>query len=36
MHPATWIVGAFILGLLAMYLIAKGVLPVGPLGFLKP
>jgi len=28
MHPVTWIVGAFILGLLVMYLIAKGTLPI--------
>jgi len=28
MHPATWIIAAFILGALVMYLIAKGTIPV--------
>ena len=27
-HPGTWIVVAFLLGALAMYLIAKGTLPI--------
>lgn len=27
-HPATWIVVAFLLGMLVMYLIAKGTLPI--------
>jgi len=27
-HPATWVIGAFILGLLVMYLIAKGTISV--------
>ncbi len=26
-HPVTWIVVAFILGMIVMYLIAKGVIP---------
>ncbi len=28
MHPVTWIVVAFLLGALAMYLTAKGTLPI--------
>jgi hypothetical protein len=27
MHPGTWVVGAFLLGLLIMYLMAKGTIP---------
>jgi len=27
-HPGTWIVVAFLLGMLVMYLIAKGTLPI--------
>lgn len=27
-HPVTWIIIAFLLGMLAMYLIAKGTIPV--------
>ena len=28
MHPGTWIVASFIIGLLVMYLIANGTLPL--------
>tara|TARA_Y100000310_G_C20061623_1_gene525239 strand:+ start:37 stop:186 length:150 start_codon:yes stop_codon:yes gene_type:complete len=28
MHPGTWIAAAFILGAVAMYLIAKGTIPI--------
>ena len=27
MHPATWIIAAFILGMVVMYLMAKGTIP---------
>jgi hypothetical protein len=27
-HPVTMIVGSFILGLIVMYLIAKGIIPI--------
>ncbi len=27
-HPATWIIVAFLAGMLVMYLIAKGTIPV--------
>jgi len=29
MHPVTWIVASFILGMLVMFLIAKGIIPLG-------
>jgi hypothetical protein len=29
MHPVTWILAAFILGFLAAYFIARGVIPIG-------
>jgi len=28
MHPGTWVVGAFILGILLTYLTARGVIPI--------
>ena len=29
MHPATWIIAAFILGFIAAVLVARGTIPVG-------
>lgn len=37
MHPYTWVVAAFIIGLLVMFLIARDVVPLpGFLSFMKP
>ncbi len=37
MHPVTWIVASFIVGLLIMYLIARNALPLpGFLAWLRP
>jgi len=37
MHPYTWVAVSFIIGLLIMYFIAKGVIPLpSVLAWLKP